>query len=108
MCTVKSKIRRDDEVVVISGRDAGNRGKVMQVDADARTVTVSKVNRVKRHTRPSQNANGGIIEKEMPLALSNVQFWCANCKSGVRLGAKLLEDDRKVRVCRKCGEVLDS
>jgi large subunit ribosomal protein L24 len=104
---VKTRIRRDDEVVVSAGRDKGVRGKVIRVLPDEGKVLVSKVNMVKRHTRPTQNSAGGIIEKEAPLALSNIQFYCPSCKTGVRLGTKALEDGRKVRTCRKCGEVLD-
>jgi len=105
--TQKTRIRHDDEVIIIAGRDKGARGKVIRMlSADAK-VLVSKVNMVKRHTRPSQNSKGGIIEKEAPIALSNVQYYCPSCKTGVRLGAKVLEDGRKVRSCRKCGEVLD-
>lgn len=104
---IKSRIRRDDEVVVIAGRDKGVRGKVIRViPADGR-VLVNKVNMIKRHTRPTPNGAGGIIEKEAPIAISNVQFYCSHCKAGVRLGAKMLEDGRKVRTCHKCGEVLD-
>lgn len=104
---IKSRIRRDDEVVVIAGRDKGARGKVIRViPADGR-VLVNKVNMIKRHTRPTPNGAGGIIEKEAPIAISNVQYYCSNCKTGVRLGAKQLEDGRKVRTCHKCGEVLD-
>ncbi len=104
---VKTCIHRDDEVVVIAGRDKGLRGKVVRILPDDARVLVAKVNMVKRHTRPSQNSKGGIIEKEAPIAISNVQYYCPACKAGVRLGVKALEDGRKVRTCRKCGEVLD-
>jgi len=104
---LKTRIRRDDEVIVIAGRDKGARGKVVRVMPKDGRVLVSKVNMIKRHTRPTPNNAGGIIEKEAPVSLSNVQFFCPNCKKGVRLGAKVLEDGRKVRTCRKCGEVLD-
>jgi len=105
---VKTRIRRDDEVVVIAGRDKGARGKVIKVLRADGHVLVSKVNMIKRHTRQTENSAGGIIEKEAPLDISNVQYFCAKCKTGVRLGVKTLEDDRKVRTCRSCGEVLDS
>ena len=105
---VKSRIHRDDEVVVIAGRDKGMRGKVIRVISKTNKVLVAKVNMMKRHTRATANSSGGIIEKEAPIAASNVQFYCPNCKTGVRIGMKTLEDDRKVRTCRKCGEVLDS
>ncbi len=104
----KTRIRRDDEVIVIAGKDKGVRGKVISVAAREGRVLVAKVNMVKRHTKPSQAGRGGIIEKEAPLAISNVAYYCPNCKAGVRLGMKTLEDGRKVRHCRKCGEVLDS
>ncbi|MES0371121.1 MAG: 50S ribosomal protein L24 [Mariprofundaceae bacterium] len=104
---IKSRIRRDDEVVVIAGRDKGARGKVIRVIAADNRVLVNKINMIKRHTRQTQDSAGGIIEKEAPIAISNVQYYCSNCDGGVRLGAKELEDGRKVRTCRKCGEVLD-
>ncbi len=105
---VKTKLRQDDEVIVIAGRDKGARGKVIRAMAADRRVVVSKVNMVKRHTRQSQQSSGGIVSKEAPLSISNVQFYCPNCQSGVKLGSKKLDDGRKVRTCRKCGEVLDS
>ncbi len=104
---IKYRIRRDDEVVVITGRDKGARGKVIRVLPEKGKVVVSKVNMVKRHTRPTQVSSGGIIEREAPLEISNIQFVCPKCDTGVRLGVKTLEDGRKVRTCRKCGEVLD-
>ncbi len=103
----KTRIRRDDEVIVIAGKDKGVRGKVIRTLPREGRVLVAKVNMIKRHTRPTPNSAGGIIEREAPIAISNVQYYCPKCKAGVRLGAKLLEDGRKVRVCRKCGEVLD-
>lgn len=104
---VKSRIRSNDEVVVIAGRDKGARGKVTRMLPGKGKVVVSKVNMIKRHTKPSQGNAGGIIEREAPLDISNVQFVCPKCDTGVRLGVKTLDDDRKVRTCRKCGEVLD-
>jgi large subunit ribosomal protein L24 len=104
---VNTRIRRDDEVTVIAGRDRGLRGKVIKVLPSSGRVLVSKVNMVKRHARQTANSAGGILEKEAPIALSNIQFFCPNCQTGVRLGMKQLEDGRKVRRCRKCGEVQD-
>jgi len=102
-----TRIRRGDEVVIIAGRDKGARGKIIRlIPADGKAL-VSKVNMVKRHTRATQGSKGGIIEKEAPISISNLQYFCPSCKAGVRLGVKQLEDDRKVRTCRKCGEVLD-
>jgi len=102
-----TRIRRGDQVVITAGKDKGLRSQVVRVIAKQGRVLVAKANMMKRHTRPSQNDRGGIVEKEAPLALSNVQYYCPKCKAGVRLGAKILEDGRKVRTCRKCGEVLD-
>lgn len=105
---LKTRIRRDDEVIVITGRDKGVRGKVIRVMPQDGRILVSKVNMAKRHTRQTQTSKGGILEREAPLAISNVQYFCPKCKTGVRLGIKVLEDGRKVRTCCKCGEVLDS
>lgn len=105
---LKTRIRRDDEVIVIAGRDKGVRGKVIRVMPQDGRILVSKVNMTKRHTRQTQTSKGGILEREAPLAISNVQYFCPKCKTGVRLGIKVLEDKRKVRTCCKCGEVLDS
>ena len=91
----------------IRNSDKGARGKVIRVLPDKGRVVVAKVNMVKRHTKPSQASAGGIIEREAPLHISNVQFVCPKCDTGVRLGIKTLEDGHKVRTCRKCGEVLD-
>jgi len=105
--TQSTRIRRDDEVIIIAGRDKGARGKVIRLILADSKALISKVNMVKRHTRPTQDSKGGIIEKEAPIALSNVQYFCPSCKAGVRLGVKKLEDGRKVRTCKKCSEVLD-
>ncbi|MBF0281336.1 MAG: 50S ribosomal protein L24 [Zetaproteobacteria bacterium] len=104
---IRSRIRKDDDVIVIAGRDKGTRGKVVRVMASEGRIVVSKVNMIKRHTKASASGSGGIVEKEAPLAISNVQFYCPNCNTGVRLTAKVLEDGRKVRACHKCGEVQD-
>ncbi|RME86161.1 MAG: 50S ribosomal protein L24 [Zetaproteobacteria bacterium] len=104
---VKTHVRREDEVVVIAGKDKGARGKVLKVLPEEGRVVVAGVNIVKRHTKPGPNTRGGIIEREAPIAISNVLFYCPHCQRGVRLGRKFLEDGRKVRYCRKCGEVVD-
>ncbi|MDQ6989805.1 MAG: 50S ribosomal protein L24 [Mariprofundaceae bacterium] len=104
---VKYRIRRDDEVVIIAGRDKGARGKVIRILPDKDKVIVAKVNMVKRHTKASQANSGGIIEREAAMAISNVQYVCPKCDQGVRVGVKSLDDGRKVRTCRKCDEVLD-
>lgn len=104
----KSRIRKGDTVVVIAGRDRGKSGKVLSVDRSAGKIVVEKLNMIKRHTKPNQKVKqGGIIEREAPLALANVMFLCGNCSKPVRLGIKQLNDGRRVRICKKCQEVIE-
>lgn len=108
MAQVKLKVKKDDLVEVIAGREKGKKGKVLALFPDEGRVTVEKLNMVKRHTRPSaQNKQGGIVEKEGRMAISNVMVVCDKCGKGVRVKRKKLEDGKRVRVCVKCGEVLD-
>jgi large subunit ribosomal protein L24 len=105
---VKSKIKKGDTVMVISGRERGKTGKVLSLRPVEGKVTVEKLNIIKRHTKPSQKVRqGGIIEREAPMSLSNVMFLCGNCNKATRLGIRILEDGRRVRVCRKCKEVVE-
>lgn len=102
-------IRKNDEVVVIAGKAKGQRGKVMRVNRAKDRVVVEKVNLVKRHQRPTQaNPAGGIVTKEAPIHVSNVNLFCEKCDGPVRIGHKLLEDGKKVRVCKGCGETLEA
>ena len=104
----RHKIRKDDQVMVVRGRESGKTGRVIRVIPQKAAVVVEKLNIVKRHQKPSKKyAHGGIIEKEAPISISNVNIICANCKGPVRAGRKFLDDGRKVRYCKKCGEVLD-
>jgi len=102
------KIRKGDQVVVLSGRDKGRRGAVLEVSEDA--VLVEGVNLVKRHTRgnPQTNKQGGIIEKPMPLHRSKVAVWNPSTKQADRVGFKTLADGKKVRTFRSNGEMLDA
>jgi large subunit ribosomal protein L24 len=102
-----AKIKRNDEVIVTTGRDKGKRGKVLRVLEDR--VMVSGVNMVKRHTRPNPQAGiaGGIVEKEASLHISNVALVDPSSGKASRVGYKLLGDGKKVRVFRKSGEVID-
>ncbi len=113
MAQRKAKIRTGDEVVVIAGKDRGARGKVKRVIFEKKgrhgkpprvRVVVENVNIAKKHQRPVGRTPGGIIEVEMPLDISNVMLWCPHCGRGVRVGFQFLEDGRKVRVCKRCGE----
>ncbi|EIJ35838.1 50S ribosomal protein L24 [Thiothrix nivea] len=103
------KIRSNDEVVVITGKDKGRRGKITQVLANGK-VLVQGVNRVKKHVKPNPNAGvqGGIIEKEMPMDASNVMLVNPATGKGDRVGFKLLEDGKKIRVFKSNGERVDA
>src|SRR5438105_2168716 len=100
-------IRRNDTVKVITGRDKGKQGRVLQVLPDEGKVLVEHVMVSKKHVRPNpqKNVKGGIAEQESPVAISNVQLLCPSC-GPVRIGHEL-RGDRKVRVCRKCGTTLE-
>lgn len=101
------KIRKDDQIMVTTGKEKGKTGKVMRVNPDKKTVYIEKLNVVKKHQKPNQkHKHGGIVEKEAPIALSNVMLICEKCKGPVRVGRKLIKDN-KVRFCKSCGEVLD-
>jgi len=102
------KIRKGDQVVVLSGRDKGRRGAVISI-VDGEHVLVENINRVKRHTKanPQANAPGGIIEKEMPLPLCKVALWNPGSKKADRVGVKKLADGKRVRFFKSNGEVID-
>ena len=103
------KIKKNDKVIVIVGKEKGKIGTVLKIDPEKGRVIVEKVNMVKRHSKPSaQNAQGGIVEKEAPLQVSNVMIVCNKCAEPTRIGKLRLEDGSKVRVCKKCGEPLDA
>lgn len=107
------RLKRNDLVEVIAGKDADQkkRGKVLKVIPEKKRVIVQGVNFIKRHTRPNpqRNIKGGIAEREAPIHVSNVMIVCPECGQRTRIGARRLEDGRKVRVCRRkaCGGVLD-
>lgn len=103
-----NKIRKGDEVVVITGRDKGRRGTVIKVLEEQ--VLVENINMVKRHTRPNpqKGIQGGILEKEAPLHLSNVQLWNPVAKKGDRVGIRTLADGRRVRFFKSNDEVVDA
>jgi large subunit ribosomal protein L24 len=109
MAGIASPIRRNDNVVVIGGRDRGKRGRVLRVIPGRDRVIVEGVNMVKRHTRPNpqRNIKGGIVEREGSIHASNVQLVCPECGRPTRIGNRALGDGRKVRVCRKCEGVVD-
>jgi len=102
------RLRKGDQVVVISGKDKGRQGTVLNVMADDQ-VLVESINMVKKHTKPNpmQGVEGGIVEKEMPLHVSNVMLFNPVTNKGDRVGFKVLEDGRKVRYFKSNGEVVD-
>jgi len=105
---IPSHVRRGDTVGVISGRERGKRGKVLRVMPGERRVLVEHLNMTKKHQRPTQKVRqGGIIEREGALALSNVLLICPRCDKPARAGVKVLGDGRKVRVCKRCSEPMD-
>ena len=103
-----SKIRKGDDVVVLSGRDKGKRGTVLQI-IEKNRILVDNVNVIKKHVKPNPNRGetGGIIEKEAPIQISNVALFNPNSNKADRVGYKVLEDGRKVRVFKSDGEVAD-
>jgi large subunit ribosomal protein L24 len=108
MSTARCRIKKDDKVKVIAGKEKGKMGKVLRVLGDKDRLIVENINFVKRHTRPgSQTRQGGIIEKEASIHRSNVMLICSKCINPVRIKMQRLEDGRMVRVCRKCGEIID-
>ena len=102
------RLRKGDQVVVISGKDKGRQGTVLKVMADDQ-VLVESINMVKKHTKPNpmQGVEGGIVDKEMPLHVSNVMLFNPVANKGDRVGIKVLEDGRKVRYFKSNGEVVD-
>ena len=103
-----AKVKRNDEVQVLAGKDRGRRGTVRAVNPEAGRAVVTGINMVKKHkksTGPQQP--GGIIEMEAPISVSNLAVICRSCGAAVRTGFKVLDDGRKVRTCKKCGEAID-
>jgi large subunit ribosomal protein L24 len=104
-----AKVRKNDQVMVIAGKDRGKVGRVVQVIPDRHRVIVEKVNLVKRHTKPTQkNPQGGVIEKEMSIHLSNVMILDPKSGERSRIGFKMLKDGQKVRISKKSGETLEA
>ena len=101
------KIRKGDTVMVIAGDDKGKSGRVLSVDSDKNRVVVEKVNFVKRHTKSrGQGHQGGILEKEAPMAISNVQLFDPKAGRGVRIGMRRTKDGKRERVSRATGETV--
>jgi len=100
-------VKKGDTVVVIAGKDKGKKGKVLTALPKKNRVIVEGVNMLTKHNKPSQmNPQGGIIHQEGSIDVSNVMVYCSKDKRAVRVGTKVTDDGKRVRVCKKCGEVL--
>ena len=105
----KILIKKDDKIKVIVGKDKGKIGKVLKVDRKKNHLLVEKVNLTKRHQRPTgKNKQGGIVEAEAPIRISNVMLMCNKCINPTRVKMQRLEDGKKIRLCVKCGEAIDT
>ena len=109
MSRLATPIRKNDNVIVTTGKDRGKRGRVLKGLPEKNRVIVEGVNTIKRHTKPNpqRNIKGGLVEREAPLHASNVQIVCPDCGRATRIGRKILGDGRKVRICRQCEGVVD-
>ena len=104
----KSKLKKGDTVIVITGRERGKTGKILSLNVGESRVVVEKLNMIKRHTKHSQKVRqGGILEREAPMDLSNVMLLCGNCQKPVRVGIKMLADGQRVRICKQCKQVIE-
>jgi large subunit ribosomal protein L24 len=106
---LQTPVRKNDNVLVTTGKDRGKKGRVLKVLPAKNRVVVEGVNLIKRHTKPNpgRQIKGGVVEREAPLHASNVQVVCPECGHATRIGRKILGDGRKVRICRKCEGVVD-
>ena len=100
---IKLKIKKGDEVIVLAGKDKGKKGKIVKLLPKLNKAIVSDINKVKRHQKPGNNEPGGIVEKEMPINISNLNYFDSKLNKGVRIGFKLNKDGKKVRVNKKTG-----
>jgi large subunit ribosomal protein L24 len=100
-------IKKNDNVLVVTGKEKGKKGRVISVDPTRDKILIERINIIKRHMKPSKKyAQGGIIEKEAPLNISNVMLVCSKCGKPTRIGNTILSDGKKARTCKKCKEVI--
>ena len=100
--SVKFKLRKGDEVIVLTGKDKGKTGKIVKMLPKQMKAIVSEINKVKKNQKPDNNQPGGIIEKEMPMHISNLAFYDANLKKGIKIGYRL-DKDKKIRINKSSG-----
>jgi large subunit ribosomal protein L24 len=102
---MKLNVKKNDQVLVMTGKDRGARGRVLRVLASEGKAIVERVNMIKRHTRPNPNKGiqGGILEREAPIQIANLKVICPECGKASRVGRRRLDDGRGVRVCKNCG-----
>jgi large subunit ribosomal protein L24 len=102
-------IKKNDIVIVTTGKDKGKKGKVLRILPDSNKAIVEKINFIMKHTRanPSKNQKGGILQKESPIHISNLMLICSECGQPSRIGYTRLQDGKKVRICRRCEGILD-
>ena len=100
----KIRLKKGDEVIVLAGKDKGKTGKISMVKPDINKAIVSGINKVKKHQKPDNNQAGGIIEKEMPINISNLAYYDATVKKGVKLGFKFNEKNKKIRIIKNSGK----
>ncbi len=103
---IKLKVRKGDEVIVITGKNKGKKGKIIKIFPDENKALVSGVNIVRKHTKASQVSDGGIIAKELPIHISNIAHIDPKSGAHTKVGFKILEDGSKVRVAKKSGEII--
>jgi len=100
-------IKKNDTVLVVAGKEKGKKGRVISVEPKKDKILIERINIIKRHMKPSKKySQGGIIEKEAPLHISNVMLVCSKCGKPTRIGNTVLSDGKKARICKKCKEVI--
>jgi large subunit ribosomal protein L24 len=100
-------IKKNDTVLVVTGKEKGKKGRVISVNPAKSKILIERINIIKRHMKPSKKySQGGIIEKEAPLHISNVMLVCSKCDKPTRIGNTVLSDGKKARICKKCKEVI--
>ncbi len=106
MKQIRTYLRKNDRVMIMAGKDKGKVGKILTIVPAKQRAIVEGANIVKRHTKPGPGSRGGILEKEAPIHISNLMLICPKCTDPVRISRKVLENGNKVRICKKCGEVI--